>query len=38
MTPLSEDREQHEAARLEGANFLQIFMLLTLPTWAVPSR
>ena len=32
MTSLqSEDREQHEAARLEGANFLQIFMLLTLP-------
>ncbi|MGB1156088.1 MAG: carbohydrate ABC transporter permease [Alphaproteobacteria bacterium] len=32
MTSLqSEDREQHEAARLDGANFIQIFMLLTLP-------
>jgi len=32
MTSLqSEDREQHEAARLDGANFIQIFLLLTLP-------
>jgi sorbitol/mannitol transport system permease protein len=32
MTSLqSEDREQHEAARLDGANFMQIFFMLTLP-------
>lgn len=32
MTSLqSEDREQHEAAKLDGANFFQIFFMLTLP-------